>query len=201
MPEPLVYHFALQLLSVVRDVHECSVLHADIKPDNIMLLQPGLELFPIELWTADDVLIAASNNQQRPTNVKLIDFGRSLDLALYPERSSFMHTFNDDKCPEMREGRAWSYQLDYYGLATTIYTMLMGVHCKIVHVDSQWRVPNLKRGHNNFWKELTTLLLNCPHQLDLEQQRRLLAEQLVNTFKSRQFNDSIRELERYFATK
>ena len=142
MPEALVYHFALQLLSVLQDVHECGVLHADIKPDNIML-QTGLELFSPELWTTEDIL--TNQQSRRPSNVKLIDFGRSVDLALYPDRSAFMHLFNDDKCPEMRDGRAWSYQLDYYGLATTIYTMLMGVHCKIVKVDSQWRLPNLKR--------------------------------------------------------
>ncbi len=36
-------------------------------------------------------------------------------------------------------------QLDYYGLATTIYTMLMGVHCKVIHSEAQWKVPTLKR--------------------------------------------------------
>jgi len=51
------------------------------------------------------------------------------------------------------------------------------------------------------WKELTTLLLNCPHQMDLEHWRRQLAEQLVATVKAREYNDKIRELERYFASK
>ena len=57
------------------------------------------------------------------------------------------------------------------------------------------------RGHNNVWKELTTLLLNCPHQMDLEHWRRQLAEQLVASVKARECNDKIRELERYFASK
>lgn len=140
MPEALVYHFTMQLLSLVRDMHECGILHADIKADNIMLQAPPKSLLlESEDYTPDNLL-----KEDAPT-LKLIDLGRCLDLALYPDRTSFMHVFQDDKCPEMRDNKSWSYQLDYYGVATTIFTMLMGVHCKIVNVDSQWRVPALKR--------------------------------------------------------
>ena len=37
------------------------------------------------------------------------------------------------------------WQLDYYGIACTIYKMLMGVHCQVSYSDGQWKVPNLKR--------------------------------------------------------
>jgi checkpoint serine/threonine-protein kinase len=108
MPESLVYHFSLQLLSIVSDMHECGILHADIKPENI-LLQSSLTsiLHSSEYWTAEEVLA------QDKRTLKLIDFGRSIDLGLYSDRTAFMHVFQDDKCPEMRDGKPWSYQVDF----------------------------------------------------------------------------------------
>ena len=41
LPEALVYNFTLQLLAIVSDMHEGGILHADIKPDNIMLRVPS----------------------------------------------------------------------------------------------------------------------------------------------------------------
>lgn len=102
-----MYHFALQLLAIVSDMHECGILHADIKPDNIMLQNPSLpQLFSHEDWDVEHVLA-----ENKPT-LKLIDFGRCIDLALYPERTSFMHCFHDDKSPEMRDGKPWSFQVN-----------------------------------------------------------------------------------------
>lgn len=106
MPEALVYHFSLQLLAIVNDMHECGILHADIKPDNIMLKPVATPLMhSADAWTAEEVLA-----ENKPV-LKLIDFGRSIDLALYPDRTSFMHVFHDDKSPEMRDGKSWNYQV------------------------------------------------------------------------------------------
>ena len=49
-------------------------------------------------WTVDDVLA------QDFSTLKL-DFGRCIDLALYPDRTAFMHCFRADKSPEMRDGK------------------------------------------------------------------------------------------------
>ena len=103
MPEPLVFYFTIQLLTMVHQLHECSILHADIKADNIML--QGIPVLPNDNWTADDVI-----GLEKPS-LKLIDFGRSLDLTLFPERSCFLHCFQDDKCPEMRDNKPWNFQV------------------------------------------------------------------------------------------
>lgn len=106
MPEPLVFHLAIQLLAIVGRLHEAGILHADIKPDNIMLNPTVSEVDP-DSWTVETLLNVQSSN------LTLIDFGRSLDLTLYPERTAtFLHCFvTADKCPEMLDGRPWSYQL------------------------------------------------------------------------------------------
>ena len=104
MPESLVFYFAIQLITMVQQLHQCSILHADIKADNIML--QGIPMLPNDSWTVDDVV--SLNNP----SLKLIDFGRSLDLTLFSsERSCFMHCFQEDKCPEMRDNKPWNFQV------------------------------------------------------------------------------------------
>ena len=54
MPESPVFFFAIQLITVVHQLHECSILHADIKADNIMMLnKPAMRH---DNWTVDDAL-------------------------------------------------------------------------------------------------------------------------------------------------
>jgi checkpoint serine/threonine-protein kinase len=118
MPEALVYHFTLQLLSIVSDMHECGILHADIKPDNILLqLSSAPFIYSPDDWTVEDVLA------QDKRTLKIIDFGRSIDLALYSDRTAFMHVFQDDKCPEMRDGKPWSYQVNLIRPAIFVFLL------------------------------------------------------------------------------
>jgi len=94
--------------------------------------------------------------------------------------------------------------LDYYGLATTLFMLLMGVHCRVVHDAGQWRVPPLKRGHGDVWRDLTTELLNSPGAatpgVDLTRWRHRLAAHLVDGTRARDFHSQVRDFERYLAT-
>ena len=63
--------------------------------------------------------------------MKLIDFGRTIDLSLWPNGGrdqSFVAEWKvDDKdCVQMREGRSWTYESDYWGLAGVAYCLLFG---------------------------------------------------------------------------
>ena len=69
----------------------------------------------------------------RPS-IQLIDFGRCVDLNMFPRGKTFSHVFSkaDMRSPEMLEGRPWSYQLDYFGIASTAYVLLSGSYMKVV---------------------------------------------------------------------
>lgn len=39
MHESLVMHFTSQILNIVHHLHSCQIIHADIKPDNFLLMR------------------------------------------------------------------------------------------------------------------------------------------------------------------
>lgn len=39
MHETLVMHFSMEILSIVDHLHACKIIHADIKPDNFLLMK------------------------------------------------------------------------------------------------------------------------------------------------------------------
>lgn len=65
--------------------------------------------------------------------IKLIDFGRSIDLNFLPPNQTFTTMINTKNfvCTEMMEGRPWKYQIDLFCMAATIYTLLCGKYMNV----------------------------------------------------------------------
>lgn len=112
--------------------------------------------------------IIQSNNQffSRPNDlcmpcVQLIDFGRSIDMTLFPPETSFTYCVKtaDFICHEMRDKLPWTYQVtsfryfvvldksviycillqtDYFGLAGIIYMILMSDYMKTQKIRNKW---------------------------------------------------------------
>ena len=102
--------------------------------------------------------------------LQLIDFGRSIDLTLLPADAAFtkvcaclvyvpglyqypnvrsVQVVNTDgvMCTEMREGRAWRHQIDYFGVAAVAYCLLFQNYIEVVKVRSNFNLSTL---HQNF---------------------------------------------------
>ena len=56
-------------------------------------------------------------------------------------------------CTEMREGRAWRHQIDYFGVAAVAYCLLFQNYIEVVKVRSNFYLSTL---HQNFM-----LYLHC----------------------------------------
>lgn len=146
MHESLVMHFSSQILAIVDHLHKCNIVHADIKPDNFLLMQiPTVE---------SDI----------PT-LRLIDFGCAIDMNFFEKKRQFKKVIQTDgfTCIEMQEGRPWSFQTDLFCVAGTIHVMLFGEYMQLTKkYDSDWdikqKLPRYLKKH--VWTEVFQKLLN-----------------------------------------
>nr|XP_029719042.1 uncharacterized protein LOC109406321 [Aedes albopictus] len=154
-----------QILSIIDHLHSCMIIHADIKPDNFLLMNPIDLDSPIPC-------------------VQLIDFGVSIDLKLFPKDTTFRKVVTTEcfTCIEMLEKRPWTYQPDLYGVAGTTHVMLFGTYMEVQKDIVNWnikaRMPRYFR--KTVWDNYFSSMLNirdCNEMPNLQSLRsRLLAE-------------------------
>ncbi|KAK4686311.1 checkpoint serine/threonine-protein kinase, partial [Tremellales sp. Uapishka_1] len=163
MDELLAVFFTIELLKLVEGLHSKSFIHGDLKIDNCLV---RLEEIPNNAW--DTQYDMTGKNGWASKGVKLIDFGRAIDLTLYPARESqrFIADWKVDErdCTEMREGKEWSYHTDYFGLASIAYCMLFGKYISTEKVEGRIKIATpLKRyWQTALWTALFDALLNPP---------------------------------------
>ncbi|KAF6215051.1 hypothetical protein GE061_009800 [Apolygus lucorum] len=146
--EPVLsLHFAIEVTRAVEYLHKCKIIHGDIKPDNFV------------------VRSLPTVNETEPC-LMLIDFGRSIDMSLFPEGTKFSRVVTTEgfQCNEMKEQRPWTYQSDLYGLAGTIHCLLVGEYMKTTKKNDEWKLHkglprNMKR---ELWDPIFHQLLNVP---------------------------------------
>lgn len=118
--------------------------------------------------------------------MQLIDFGVSIDMKLFKQGQtfSFVHNDNSFKCPEMRDQRPWTYQLDLFGLASVLHVLLFGKYMDIEKNERGfWMhktyVPRYL--NKNLWDEIFKNLLNirdCNTMPNLQDLRALLKKEM-----------------------
>ena len=124
--ELLALHYASHLLKILMSLNEANILHADIKPDNIMLTEEGVKgLF---FFLKKKSFLSIHCYFFIIKGLALIDFGRSIDRTVYRKGTKFSGDFHctNFKCLEMQENRPWTIHIDCYGACSTLYMMLFG---------------------------------------------------------------------------
>jgi checkpoint serine/threonine-protein kinase len=124
MDELLAMFFTVELLRTVETLHSNDILHGDLKADNclVRLQTTNSDADWGSLYSRD-----GSDGWDRK-GLTLIDFGRGIDMRVFRKDVLFIADWKTDNqdCPEMREMRPWTYQIDYYGMAAIVHTMLFG---------------------------------------------------------------------------
>ncbi|KAI0879356.1 Mad3/BUB1 homology region 1-domain-containing protein [Hypoxylon argillaceum] len=171
MDETLAMFFTIELLRTVEALHAKQILHGDLKVDNCLLRldddaasqSQGLS----SQWSAD------GSGGWATRGVVLIDFGRGIDMRAFPRDAQFVADWKTTKedCAEVREGRPWTWQIDYHGLAGIAHCLLFGRYMETVRADQgglgtaagrRYRVrESLKRyWQTDLWADCFDLLLN-----------------------------------------
>ncbi|KAM4529276.1 LOW QUALITY PROTEIN: mitotic checkpoint serine/threonine-protein kinase BUB1 [Fundulus diaphanus] len=153
MPQPLVLYFAVCILRTVELLHAARLIHADIKPDNLVLGQRFLDNRSLDPDSLDHGLV-------------LIDLGQSIDMQLFPEGTAFTARCRTSgfQCTEMLSGKPWTYQTDYFGIAGTVFCMLFGTYMQVQNQGGVWTTNAVFRRnpHSDLWLEFFHTLLNVP---------------------------------------
>lgn len=169
MDEQLAMFFTIELLRTVEALHSKNLMHGDLKPDNCLLRLDSLtdgEQSLTSQWNAD------GSGGWSSRGVTLIDFGRGIDMRAFTPNVEFIADWKTtaQDCAEMREGRPWTWQIDYHGLAGTIHCLLYGKYIETARADAggalrggrRYRIrENLKRyWQTELWAGCFDLLLN-----------------------------------------
>ncbi|TFB05841.1 Checkpoint serine/threonine-protein kinase BUB1 [Trichoderma ghanense] len=172
MDEQLAMFFAIEIFRTVEALHSKGVLHGDLKPDNCLLRLDAKSAF----FSSDQGLSskwhADGSGGWGSRGVVLIDFGRGIDMKAFVPDVQFVADWKTtaQDCPEMREGRPWTWQIDYYGLAGVIHCLLFGKYLETVRADQgglgrggrRYRIrESLKRyWQTDIWADCFEVLLN-----------------------------------------
>lgn len=154
VPEFLIMFFTLEMLHIVSKLHKCRIIHGDIKPDNFLLKS---------LSSDGGILEKLSKST---TCLRLIDFGRGIDLGCFDRGICFTSTLATDhfKCTEMKEQRPWVFQLDWYGVLSCIHSMLFMEYMKVTKKNGEWGLEKKFKRYwfTSLWEPLFRNLLNIP---------------------------------------
>lgn len=97
--------------------------------------------------------------------ITLNDFSTSIDLRLIDQKKMIVGTFDSIlyPCPEMREGKPWKYNVDYYAGAATIYFLIfqseMDTSANLNNVLSSIKSKISSTWNLNLWVEVFKTLL------------------------------------------
>ncbi|CAN1351416.1 Mitotic checkpoint serine/threonine-protein kinase BUB1 [Linum perenne] len=120
MEEQLCIYYTIEMLYMLETLHDVGLIHGDFKPDNLLVRCARDELKQDEYKQRD--------GPWREQGLCLIDWGRAIDLRLFPSNMEFEGACRTSgfRCVEMQENKRWKCQADSYNLCVVVHLMLHG---------------------------------------------------------------------------
>ncbi|KAG0169218.1 hypothetical protein DFQ30_003853 [Apophysomyces sp. BC1015] len=151
MPEPLAMLLTAELCRSLLAIHACGIVHGDLKLDNVVLAVDPAE----------------QPHHQRQQRLKLIDFGRAIDLTLFPAGVRLLASWEPDTtdAQQIRRGEPWApWTIDYWNTAAMAHWLLFGQPIKTAEEAHETRLQQpLKRyWQRQAWHDFFHCMLNPP---------------------------------------
>ncbi|KAK4695113.1 hypothetical protein P7C70_g8617, partial [Phenoliferia sp. Uapishka_3] len=166
LDEIVAMFFIVELIRIVESFHSSGFLHGDLKIDNCLVRFDDVPGGSSKWSNAYD---RTGNAGWENKGLKIIDFGRTIDFSVFPRPQRFiadLQTTPTD-CLEMREDREWTYEPDYFGIASIAYNMLFGRAIETKTVTEEGGVEKVviaqsfRRYHQaGLWSRLFDAMLN-----------------------------------------
>lgn len=167
--EVLACWLSVELLRVVEDIHRVGILHGDLKPDNCLVR-----------FGATDAILGPydpdGKDGWKNKGLILIDFGRGIDTRMFDDKARFMADWASGAtdCVEIREARTWRSEIDWFGVAGVVHSLLFGRYIDTVPAASggnsttvlggkrEWKLkePFRRYWQGEMWTEVFHLLVN-----------------------------------------
>ncbi|KAL8836223.1 MAG: hypothetical protein Q9170_003000 [Blastenia crenularia] len=147
LDEPIAMFFTIELLRTMESLHSIGILHGDLKADNCLV-----RLHHDDKAQWESSYHRDGNGGWASKGLSLIDFGRGIDMTQFSPETQFIADWKTTKqdCPEMREMRPWIYQVDYWGCAGVVHSLLFGKYIEDVAVEAApTRKPSPSSAENN----------------------------------------------------
>lgn len=169
LEEVLAIFFTIELTRILECLHTYRFLHGDFKIDNCLVRLEDVPGGAARNWS--NSYKADGSGGWKHKGVSIIDFGRAVDLDNFKAGETFTTDVKTDKhdCAEVKEGRPWVYQPDYFGLACIAHVLLFGKYLEPVQTGTDAKTGGaryvikepLKRYHQaNLWNRFFDILLN-----------------------------------------
>lgn len=138
LDEVVAMFFTVELFRTVEALHRCGIQHGDLKADNCLVRFDDASVagtVPSSILYDDNEMDPLANRYSpsgsygwHNKGLTLIDFGRAIDMHAFRPDVNFVADWKagTHECPEMREMRTWTYQIDLFGLAGIIHVLLFG---------------------------------------------------------------------------
>lgn len=165
MDEKLAMYYAVEMLRIVEKVHACGLIHMNVRAESFALID-GPASVRLGPWNA----ALAGGWDKR--GLALMGFQDAIDTAMHPAGTRFKCEAKTPRvaepCLEVRMGRAFLREQDYYGICATVHALLHGTALTTQNQqaeDGQWvlmpteKVPD--RYQTAMWNRMFRALLNA----------------------------------------
>ncbi|XP_051151960.1 mitotic checkpoint serine/threonine-protein kinase BUB1 [Andrographis paniculata] len=181
MEEVLCIYYTIEMLQMLETLHHAKIIHGDFKPDNLLIRYSRGDP------TDNETDFLHRTGPWADQGLCLVDWGRGIDLTLFPENTKFMGDCRTSgfRCIEMQEKKPWTFQVDLYGLCVVVHTMLHNGYMELEKkASSDGRYIYQPKSHYkrywncDLWKNLFSKLLN----LDLAEDHTMVLKTLRESF-------------------